>query len=179
MPVELQRRFLLDSLPGGSPASSTDITQVYWRLGDDWCLRLRRRGRPEDYQQELAIKGPRIGERRPEFEYPVFSGMSDDEKHESLELILRLHNVGIEHEISKVRHRCTIDGFSWNIDEFKGLNDGLIIAELELDADNKALGLTDAILRSLTKPAWASREITAEARYNNENLAYEPYSSWT
>lgn len=178
MPVELQRRFILDGLPSGSLASSTDIIQVYWRLGDDWCLRLRRRGRPEDFQQELAIKGPRIGERRPEFEYPVFNGMSDDEKRESLELLLRLHNVGLEHEVCKVRHRFLIDSYWWNVDEFKDLNDGLIVAELELDTENKALGLTVITLQKMPKPDWAVREVTAEAQYNNENLAYAPSSGW-
>ena len=57
----------------------------------------------------------------------------------------------------------------WEIDEFHGENEGLIVAEIELTK----------IDESYAKPDWVGNEVTDDLRYYNNNLANNPYSLWT
>jgi len=72
------------------------------------------------------------------------------------------------HLIDKVRHRVGIGDRLWEVDVFEDENAGLIIAEIELAAENDALEL----------PGWVGREITEDARYYNAALARVPFSRW-
>jgi adenylate cyclase len=58
---------------------------------------------------------------------------------------------------------------TWEIDEFHGANDGLIVAELELDDE----------AQSFERPAWLGREVTEHERYYNVRLVRRPYRDWT
>ena len=60
------------------------------------------------------------------------------------------------------------EGHEWEIDEFLGDNAGLVVAELELDAEDEAFALPD----------WVGREVTHLPRYYNLNLASHPFSRW-
>jgi CYTH domain-containing protein len=54
------------------------------------------------------------------------------------------------------------------VDEFHGENEGLIVAEIELDDENEEFEI----------PSWLGKEVTADYRYLNSNLAKNPFSSW-
>jgi adenylate cyclase len=70
--------------------------------------------------------------------------------------------------IEKTRYTIKYKGFYWEIDEFHGTNQGLVVAEIELEHADQAF----------EKPAWIGEEVTNDPRYYNVNLARVPYSQW-
>ncbi|MEZ4579609.1 MAG: hypothetical protein R2875_16840, partial [Desulfobacterales bacterium] len=78
------------------------------------------------------------------------------------------------HPIEKIRHIIRHQDFQWEIDEYQGENEGLVIAEVEFDHEvdyNRML--------SHGKPAWAGKEITeGHWHYTNMRLAERPFSLW-
>lgn len=169
MAKEYERRFLIEALPEGEPLDDVLIRQVYWRLGKGWSLRLRRLGSDQASEDFIALKGPRHGSERWEFEYRFATAdMTPQERDERLGAVLNLYNAGAEHSVVKKRRSYVIDGIAWDIDEFLWDNEGLIIAEVEMQDQQSVL--------DVRAPKWATREVTLDARFNNENLAYEPYA---
>ena len=69
------------------------------------------------------------------------------------------------------KHRYTVrhDGFTFEIDEYFGANAPLVVAEIELPAEDTPF----------ERPSWLGREITADGRYTNAYLSKHPYSDWT
>jgi adenylate cyclase len=70
--------------------------------------------------------------------------------------------------IEKTRHWVPHAGFEWEIDEFRGANAGLVVAEIELADEHQRF----------PSPPWLGREVTALERYYNVNLVRRPYSHW-
>jgi CYTH domain-containing protein len=70
--------------------------------------------------------------------------------------------------IEKTRYRVEYQDLVWEIDEFKGDNAGLNIAEVELEDENQAVHMPD----------WVGEEVTGDPRYYNANLTANPYSQW-
>ena len=70
--------------------------------------------------------------------------------------------------IDKYRRRIPYAGFVWEVDEFLGANAGLVVAEIELPAEDTAFD----------KPEWVGDEVTQDARYLNSNLIRHAYSQW-
>jgi CYTH domain-containing protein len=66
----------------------------------------------------------------------------------------------------KRRFKIGFKGFIWEVDEFLGANDGLVIAEIELES----------VDQEFKKPDWAGKEITGDSRYSNKCLAMFPYT---
>lgn len=106
----------------------------------------------------LNIKTATIGTQRHEYEYEI---PMDDAN----EILTHLCKKPL---IEKTRHFVTNEGHLWEIDEFEGDNQGLIVAEIEL---------TETGL-SFAKPLWIGLEVTDDLRYYNNNLAIHPYSEW-
>lgn len=73
-----------------------------------------------------------------------------------------------KHQVHKKRYSYSFDGFLWEIDEFLSDNQGLILAEIELDS----------IEQSFSKPDFITQEVSSDKRYLNEELAETPYSTW-
>lgn len=168
---ELERRFLLERLPDAGRLYEKQIRQVYWSLGDGWFLRLRRQGTSSRANDVVTIKGPRRGYARPEFEWPLDLAEGTEEGlKDALDAAVALYRAGSAHQVVKRRLGYEIDGLLWEIDVFMFENEGLIVAELEMDDMSK--------LRAVTVPSWAVSEITDDRRYDNENLAFTPYSAW-
>jgi adenylate cyclase len=71
--------------------------------------------------------------------------------------------------IEKTRHFVAHEGFEWEVDEFRGANSGLVVAEIELDREDEVFPL----------PAWAGVEVTHLRRYYNVCLVSHPYSAWS
>jgi adenylate cyclase len=70
--------------------------------------------------------------------------------------------------IEKVRHKVMHGGLLWEIDEFQGVNAGLIMAEVELQKPDQSFEI----------PEWIGREVTGDPRYSNSSLSRDPYTTW-
>ena len=105
----------------------------------------------------LTIKGIPVGATRLEYEYSI----PLDEARELLELCE-------QPLIEKTRYKIAVDGLQWEVDEFHGVNEGLVVAECELTSEDQAF----------TRPDWVGEEVTADPRYFNSNLIANPFTSW-
>jgi adenylate cyclase len=106
----------------------------------------------------LTIKGATERTTRSEYEYEI--PVAD-----AIEL---LENHCVRPLIEKDRFRLIYKGLVWEVDEFFGANQGLVIAELELKSEDQAFD----------KPDWAGEEVTGDPRYYNMNLVAKPYTAW-
>lgn len=70
--------------------------------------------------------------------------------------------------IEKNRYKIEFAGFIWEVDEFFGENEGLVVAEIELKSEDQ----------QFEKPEWVGDEVSGDPRYFNSNLINNPYSSW-
>ncbi len=105
----------------------------------------------------LTIKGKNMGAVRSEFEYPI-------PVSEAKELL----GLFAENCIEKIRYKIPVENHIWEVDVFLGANEGLIVAEIELQAEDEIF----------SKPEWIDEEVTTEAKYYNSNLSVHPFSKW-
>ena len=80
-----------------------------------------------------------------------------------------LHELCRKPLIEKTRYEVPFAGFIWEVDEFKGENEGLLFAEIELEYEGQ----------HFDKPSWIDREVTDDSRYYNANLVTNPFSNWS
>ncbi|MCB0192441.1 MAG: CYTH domain-containing protein [Anaerolineae bacterium] len=154
MGQEIERKFLVDeALWREVQPEGTEYRQGYIVNTKAKIVRVRIAGD----QGYLTIKGATQGATRPEFEYKI---PLDDAR--------RLLTLCEGPLIEKTRYKLEVDGLLWEVDEFSGDNEGLIMAELELDSEDQPY----------QKPAWAGQEVTDDARYYNANLVSNPFSRW-
>lgn len=109
-------------------------------------------------QAWLNIKSATVGTERLEFEYEI--PFTDAE-----EIITTLCKKPL---IEKTRHFVPIDDLVWEIDEFEGDNQGLVVAEIELTESGQFFN----------KPQWIGKEVTQDLRYYNNNLINNPFRNW-
>ena len=130
-----------------------NIHQGYLLVDPGKTIRIRTTGT----NAFLTIKGPSRNATRAEYEYAIPLVDADE--------LLQLCTTPV---IEKVRYRMEYAGKIWEVDEFFGENDGLILAEIELTfAEEK-----------YDKPAWVGEEVTNDPRYYNSYLAVHPFSAW-
>lgn len=151
---EIERKFLVRSADWGPPVGSRPIEQGYLFIGPDRNLRVRRSG--DSYVLTLKVRAEGIG--RHEIETPL-----DPEQGR-----LALDRLCVAPPIRKVRHVIDHAGSLWEIDVFEGANAGLILAEIELAAEDQPF----------LRPHWLGREVTADGRFFNEYLARHPFADW-
>jgi len=106
----------------------------------------------------LTIKGVSVGATRLEYEYEIPLEDANALLDELCEKPL----------IEKNRYKINFSGFTWEVDEFFGENDGLVVAEIELESEDQAFD----------KPEWVGEEVTGDSRYFNSNLINNPYTKW-
>ncbi len=106
----------------------------------------------------LTVKGLTVGSVRTEFEYQVPIADAEQMLDELCEQPL----------IEKTRYVIEENGLTWEIDEFAGANEGLIVAEVELGDESQ----------QVDPPDWVGEEVTNDARYFNANLIAHPFSEW-
>nr|WP_315430663.1 CYTH domain-containing protein [uncultured Albidiferax sp.] len=152
MGIEIERKFLVTG-PDWRQGVGTFFSQGYLNRDKQRTVRVRIAGA----QGFLTIKGANQGATRAEFEYEI--PLSDAEQ------LLALCDGPI---IQKVRRVLVHAGFTWEVDEFEGLNAGLVVAEIELTSEDEVF----------ERPLWLGREVTDDARYFNSNLATTPFSAW-
>ncbi len=162
MAIEIERKFLLrdDSWRAGVSHSET-IAQGYLvgaQALRDGNARASVRARIAGDKAWLNIKAAVAGIERAEFEYAI--PLADAQA-----LLATLCDGALE----KIRHHVYIGDALFEIDEFLGDNQGLIVAEIELSA-------VDA---TFPKPDWLGAEVSALTRYYNVNLIAHSYKHWT
>ena len=155
MGLEIERKFLIekDLWYAVKKPSGILIQQAYLVNEPEKVIRIR----ITDSSGYLTIKGPTLLSTRSEFEFPV-------PKTDALQIMDQFTKVRIE----KTRYKIEFEGKIWEVDEFWGDNEGLIVAEIELKSEDE----------QFTKPSWIGAEVTADHRYYNSWLSEHPYLSW-
>ena len=153
MGVEIERKFLINREKLDNHYEGERIAQGYFDPDAVPTTRVRIRG-DKGY---LTVKGRNEGISRPEFEYEIPLGDAEYmiEKFCSKTLV-------------KDRFLIQHGEHTWEVDVFRGENEGLFIAELELQTENE----------TFIKPDWLGEEVSNDTRYYNSNLINLPYSKW-
>ncbi|MFO7580957.1 CYTH domain-containing protein [Guyparkeria sp.] len=155
MAREIERKFLLADWSWREEVERSDrLVQGYLNEEGGASVRVRHNGR----QAFLNIKSRTLGISRDEFEYEI--PMADAER--------MLDHLTCGPVIDKTRHFVRRDGLLWEIDEFHGANDGLVVAEVELEHEDQAF----------ERPDWLGEEVSHDPRYYNVSLVKKPYSQW-
>jgi len=156
MGIEIERKFLVDKEKWNKVIKEKQslYRQGYIVSDPEKTIRVRL----TDKAAFLTIKGLTVGASRPEFEYNI-----------PVEEAQQLLDGFCNSVVSKIRYFIPHEGKLWEVDEFLGENEGLIVAEIELTSEAETFSL----------PEWIDREVTTEKKYSNSNLAINPYRSWT
>ncbi|HBK62476.1 MAG TPA: adenylate cyclase [Cyanobacteria bacterium UBA11166] len=154
MPTEIERKFLVKGDRWRSLGKGTIYRQGYLPTINNTTIRVRLVGE----QGYLTIKGVKVGVSRAEYEYPI---PAEDAK-EMLDNFCQLPM------IEKTRYKIKWGELIWEVDEFMGENEGLIVAEVELTDENQEIDLPD----------WIGEEVSHDSRYFNSNLVKYPFSQW-
>lgn len=154
MGMEIERKFLV--LNDAYKESSTAVLYRQGYISNDFqrVVRVRVAGK----KGFLTIKSQVSDISRLEFEYEI--PLAD-----AMEM---LEHLCMKPLIEKYRSQLNIDGNIWIVDEFSGDNEGLVVAEIELDSEQQ----------SFSRPAWIGEEVTGDPKYLNASLVSYPYKSW-
>lgn len=154
MPLEIERKFLIkENSWRAQVQNSIPIQQAYFFLNAKNSVRLRICGQ----QANLNIKSGTLGIVRQEFEYPI-----------PLEDAKQMLSLCMQPIIEKNRHILTYGNHKWEIDEFLAENSGLLVAEIELQAESE----------EFEHPPWLGEEVSHDPAYYNVSLVKKPYKQW-
>src|SRR5574344_1443711 len=155
MAIEIERKFLVNGNFKDKSFSNSHIKQGYICSGNGRTVRVRIR----DEKGYLTIKGPSdsAGISRYEFEKEI----TFDEANQ----LMRLCEPGI---IDKTRYWVRSGNHTFEVDEFYGDNEGLIMADVELGSEDEAF----------EKPDFIGKEVTGDRRFNNSHLRKFPFAIW-
>lgn len=155
MGVEIERKFLVDhkkwallDKPDGNYLKQGYIVNEIQKVV---------RVRVTDQQAYITLKGAPSGITRSEYEYSI-------PVKDAFELLDQFAGACIE----KTRYVIMFDGKTWEVDVFSGNNDGLVIAEIELEHEDEQFKL----------PHWVAQEVTGQEKYYNSNLSVLPFTRW-
>lgn len=155
MGEEIERKFLIADHSWRDLADEgTLLRQGYLSDDPQRTVRVRLAG-TTGY---LTIKGESKGAARAEFEFEIPGDQA----------ARLLDDLCLRPLIEKRRYLVKWRGKTWEIDEFSGVNEGLLVAEVELDSPDEVVDI----------PAWAGREVTTDPRYYNASLVSHPFSTW-
>lgn len=148
MAKEIERKYLVnDDSYKVMAVKAVTIKQSYLNSDPRRTVRVRIKGN----QGFLTVKGVTVRATRDEWEYPI--PVSDAE-----EMAERLTGGW---GIDKTRYIVEYGGYIWEVDEFHGRHDGLVVAEVELPSEHIAASL----------PPFVGQEVTGNPRYYNSTLA--------
>ncbi len=154
MGKEIERKFLVDRSAWTPRDEGKRFRQGYLSSQHERVVRVRIEGEVA----RLTIKGMASGVTRPEFEYDI--PIED--------AAFLLENLCEQPLIDKHRHAEVHFGKRWEIDVFHGLNDSLVVAEIELASEDEPF----------VHPPWLLEEVSGDPRYFNSNLHLNPYRRW-
>ena len=156
MPFEIEKKFLVAGDTFKQDAEKqVHIVQGYLSTVPERTVRIR----IKDDTGYLTIKGKsnESGASRYEWEKEI----NINEAKELLEIC----EAGV---IDKTRFLVTSGAHTFEVDEFYGDNQGLVVAEVELDSEDEAF----------EKPKWITEEVTGQNKYYNAMLMQNPYKNW-
>jgi CYTH domain-containing protein len=154
MGIEIERKYLVKGNDWKQQGQGQFYQQGYLSDHPDRTVRVRTAA-DKGY---LTIKGRSAGASRAEYEYPIPYA-------EAQTMLKQLCQQPI---IEKIRYTVRYEGLVWEVDEFLGENEGLVVAEVELTHEQQPIVL----------PAWVDREVTGDTKYYNANLFKHPFSTW-
>jgi CYTH domain-containing protein len=154
MGQEIERKFLVRGDDWRRLATGKTYRQGYLSTVKERTVRVR----TIDDKGFLTIKGISRGVSRSEFEYEIPAEEANQLLDELCERPL----------IEKRRHTIPAGRHTWEVDEFFGENEGLIVAEIELASESEAF----------LRPSWIGEEVSSDPRYFNANLIRNPYKNW-
>ena len=157
MALEIERKFLVAGEYKSLAVSHSRITQGYISSASGRTVRVRIRG-DKGY---LTIKGPSALGGLSRFEWEKEIPVSEAES------LMGICEPGV---IDKTRWLVPAgDGIhTWEVDEFHGDNEGLVVAEIELHSEDDVF----------EKPEWLGEEVTGDRRYYNSMLTKRPFRTW-
>ncbi|APY10877.1 adenylate cyclase [Seonamhaeicola sp. S2-3] len=154
--IEIERKFLVNSNAFKKDAfKETRIIQGFLNTHKERTVRVRLKGN----QGFLTVKGKSSDDGLTRFEWETKILDTDAKK------LLNLCESGV---IDKIRYEVQLKNHTFEIDEFFGDNEGLIIAEVELNSENE----------TFEKPDWLGKEVTGNVKYYNSQLSKNPYCNW-
>jgi len=154
MAREIERKFLVRGTEWRGQGPGTRYRQGYLSTDAERTVRVRTAGG----RGFITVKGLTEGTARPEYEYEIPLADAD-------ELLDRLC---LRPLVEKTRYRIPAGDVVWEVDEFDGANRGLVVAEVELRAEDQIVPLPD----------WIGAEVSGDPRYYNANLVARPFSTW-
>ncbi len=153
MALEIERKFLVTGSGWRDTSRNLFIRQGYLSTDPERTVRIR----IADRRGFLTIKSRATGIVRHEFEYEIPVSDAD-----------AILECAVKPIIEKRRWLIDFKGLTWEVDEFHGENQGLVIAEVELNSPTQ----------KISRPSWTGGEVTHDPRYLNVNLTANPYSKW-
>ncbi|HNS17018.1 MAG TPA: CYTH domain-containing protein [Bacteroidales bacterium] len=155
MAQEIERKFLVKGDFKPFSIKATRITQGYLSSVPERAVRVRIKGN----KGYITVKGigNASGASRYEWEKEI--------PVEEVEELLKICETGI---IDKVRYLVPAGKYTFEVDEFQGENQGLVVAEIELPSEQEPF----------EKPDWLGAEITGDVRYYNVMLMKHPFTKW-
>lgn len=154
MAKEIERKFLVLDDAWKRGVAGVSYRQGYLSTVKERTVRVRTVGG----KGFLTIKGVTVGVTRSEFEYTIPTADADALLNDLCEKPL----------IEKTRYKIQHAGLIWEIDEFFGENQGLVVAEVELNDEHQAID----------RPTWVGKEVSGDPRYFNSNLIKTPFTQW-
>ena len=155
MGMEIERKFLVKTLPNLAHAEKHEIVQCYVQTSP-----VEIRARAVDNQQFFLTKKQGTGLARKESEKEITK-----EKFEKFLTKAR------DRFIEKTRYIFSLTEYVAEIDVFEGKHRGLMLVEVEFPTVDEA--------ENFTPPVWFGREVTTDKRFKNSNLALNPFTPKT
>lgn len=154
--LEIERKFLINSEDFKSQAShKNQIAQGYLNSNPERTVRVRIKGE----SGFLTIKGKGNDTGMTRFEWETEISLAEAKN------LIQLCENGV---IDKIRYEVEIGNHTYEVDEFFGDNEGLIVAEIELKSEDE----------DFEKPHWLGQEVTNDERYYNAYLSNNPFKNW-
>lgn len=155
MAQEIERKFLVKGEFKKFAAKQTRITQGYLNSVPERTVRVRVKGD----KGFITVKG--IGNAGGASRYEWEKEIPVAEVTE----LLKICEPGV---IDKTRYNIPAGNFTFEVDEFYGENQGLVVAEIELKSESDVF----------EKPEWLGEEVTGDKKYYNSMLMKNPYTKW-
>jgi len=154
MGTEIERKYLVNGDTWRQGAEQLPCAQGYLATGPPVSVRVRIMGG----NAMLTVKSGKTGITRAEYEYSI-------PVEDARELLSTACTSAV---IEKTRHLVQYAGMTWEVDEFHGENNGLIVAEIELESEDQPF----------ESPPWLGPEVSHDPRYLNSSLSKHPYREW-
>ena len=154
--IEIERKFLVISDAFKDQAQQKfRIIQGFLNRNPERTVRVRLK----DGKGMLTVKGLSSNDGLSRFEWEKEISKND------AKVLLEFCEKGV---IDKLRYEVKVDNHVFEVDEFFGDNEGLVIAEVELQSEDE----------TFSKPDWLGKEVTGDIKYYNSQLSKQPFNTW-